>query len=506
MAQNILEMKHITKKFPGVIALNDVSFDVKEGEILALVGENGAGKSTLMKILSGSYPHGSYDGEIFINGEKKIFNTPKQSEDAGIAMIYQEISMHLDLSVAENLFLGRWTTKNFGVVNWRAINTEAKKYLDLVKLDVQPEETLRSLSTSQMQMVSIARALAKNPKILVLDEPTSALTEAEAKNLFRIIHSLKENGITSILISHKLDEVFENADRITVLRDGKVVSTYLKDEVSRDTVVADMVGRKLESFYPKEAVEIGDVILKVENFTVPHPYSANKNIVEDVSFDVRSGEILGIAGLVGSGRSELVNAIFGKGPKASGRLFINGREIDIKNPKDAIRNGISLITEERKRDGLVEVLSIKQNTTLASLKDISTRLGVIRAKKENHEAEDYFKRLDIRAQGIETLVETLSGGNQQKVVLSKWLMTKPKIFIMDEPTRGIDVGAKYEIYKIMTSLARQGAAIVMISSELPELLSMSDRIIVLANGKLKGVFDSKESSHEHIIQLATGAM
>lgn len=504
MTKHILEMKNITKKFPGVVALKDVSFEATKGEILALVGENGAGKSTLMKILSGSYGEDSYEGQVFIDGEEMHFSNPRVSEEAGIAMIYQEISLHLDLSVAENIFLGNWETTFGGIVNWSEINSQAKKYLDMVKLDVRPDEILMYLSTSQLQLVSIAKALSKEPRILVLDEPTSALTATEAETLFEILKKLKSEGITSILISHKLDEVFENADRITVLRDGKVISSTKTSEASKDKIVSDMVGRTITGFYPKEKVEIGEPILKIENFTVSHPFNPNKNIVENVSFELRRSEILGIAGLVGSGRSELVNAIFGSIRRIDGNVYLNGELVDIKNPTEAINHGIALVTEDRKKDGLIEMLSIKLNTTIANLRYLN-RHGVINFKKEKAEAQKYYDRLNVRAPGLDTLVQNLSGGNQQKVVLSKWLMSNPEILIMDEPTRGIDVGAKHEIYKIMIELVKSGISIIMISSEMPELLAMCDRFIVLTGGKIKGNFAAGETNHEKIMELATGA-
>ena len=379
-----------------------------------MVGENGAGKSTLMKILSGSYSHNTYKGKIFIAGNEKKFSNPRNSEDAGIAMIYQEISLHLDLSVAENIFLGNWETHALGVVDWRQINSKAKQYLDMVKLDVKPEEILRNLSTSQLQLVSIAKALSKEPQILVLDEPTSALTATESETLFDILKKLKDEGITSILISHKLDEVFENADRITVLRDGEVISTTVTEEATREKIIADMVGRKISGFYPKEAVEIGEEVLRIENFTVSHPFNPNKNIVEDVSFDLKKAEILGIAGLVGSGRSELVNAIFGSIRRESGQVYIDGNLVNIKNPSDAINHGIALVTEDRKRDGLIEILSIKLNTTLANLPLLSS-YGVMDFRKEKNQAKTYFDRLNIKAPGLDTIVQTLSGGINRKL-------------------------------------------------------------------------------------------
>jgi len=497
-----LEMRGITKKFPGVIALDNVSFEAYAGEILSLCGENGAGKSTLMKILSGSYAHWEYTGEIFIGERKNLFANSAQSESAGVAMIYQEISMHLDLSVAENLFLGRWFKRSGSRINWDMMNQEAAKYLEMVRLDISPAEQLRNLSPSQQQLISIARALSKKPRILVLDEPTSPLTSAESDNLFSILHQLKAQGICIILISHKLDEVFANSDRITVLRDGKSVSSHKIADTSRMAVVKDMVGREIASFYPKEQVKIGDIALEVKNLTVPHPYAAKKRIVEDISFAVRKGEVLGIAGLVGAGRSETINAVFGKFQKISGEILVDGERVHIKKPGDAIAHGIALLTEDRKEDGVVGLLSIKENATLASLKSLSM-FGVIKSAKERERTRKYFERVNIKAPTMNTLVNQLSGGNQQKVVLAKWLMRRPHILILDEPTRGIDVGAKFEIYKIMMELVAQEVAIIMISSELPELLSMSDRILVLGGGCIKKELNAADCTQENIMEYAT---
>ena len=504
MSKIILEMKNIIKDFSGVLALDNVSFSAYEGEILALVGENGAGKSTLMKILSGSYSYRTYSGEILVDGCLMKFATPKQSENSGIEMIYQEINMHLDLSVAENFFLGDWPRKRSLQVDWKKMYDETRHYTDLIKLDVDPHETLRNLNTSQQQMLAIARALSKHPKILVLDEPTAALTQAESKNLFEIIHKLKSQNITSILISHKLDEVFSNADRVAVMRDGQMIAMHEKGKFDSQQIVSEMVGRKISQLYPKEKVPIGETIFRVEGFTVPHPLNPQKNIVNNVSFELKKGEILGLAGLVGAGRSELVNAVFGKIKKKSGCVFLDGHEVNITKPSDAISRGIALVTEERKADGIIGLLSIKQNSTLSSLKSISKR-GIISQKAEKEKAMHYFESLGIKAQSINALVQTLSGGNQQKVVLCKWLMCQPKILILDEPTRGIDVGAKYEIYKIMMGLVKSGVSIIMISSELPELISMSDRILVLTNGEIRGEFPAADCTEEKIMQIAAGS-
>ena len=496
----ILEMKNITKRFPGVIALDNVSFQAYKGEILALCGENGAGKSTLMKILSGSYPESSYDGEIYVDGSQCHFMTPAQSEQTGIGMIYQEISMHLDMTVAENIFIGRWPKKG-RMVDWKTMNAEAGKYLDLIGLDIDPSSILRSLSASQQQLVSIARALSKDPKILVLDEPTSPLTEKESHRLFEILHDLKDRGIACILISHKMDEVFSNADRVTVLRDGKSVASYPASETDEDQVIADMVGRKIENYYPKETVPIGEDVLEVRGLSVPHPTIPHRKIIDDVSFHLRKGEILGIAGLVGAGRSEMVNAIFGKDPKLGGEILVDGKAVSIRNPRDAMKHGIALITEDRKKDGIIGTMSIRENITVPILKDVSHN-GILDKGREVTLVKKYFDDLSIKAPTMETWVQQLSGGNQQKVVLAKWIARHPKVLIMDEPTRGIDVGAKYEIYKIMVQLAREGMGIIMISSELPELLSMTDRILVISDRKIRGELQASEATQEKIMELS----
>jgi ABC-type sugar transport system ATPase subunit len=504
MLEKILEMRSITKRFPGVLALDKVSFDVYAGEILALCGENGAGKSTLMKVLGANFPQASYEGEIWVNGKRQKFSRPIDSENAGIAMIYQEISMHLDCSVAENLFLGHLFTKTGGfIIDWKRTYRETGVCLDRIGLtSVDPKTKLKQLSTSQQQLISIARALSKNPRILILDEPTSPLTLRESDYLFKILGQLKSEGISCVLISHKMDEVFENADRITVLRDGRTVATYPRSAATRDRVVADMVGRSIETYYPKRPVPIGNIALRAEHITVSHPYIRNKDIIRDVSIKVREGEILGLAGLVGAGRSELVNAIFGSFYRKSGDIYVRENLVKINNPKHAIRNGIVLITEDRKANGIISMLNIQENVSLASLRQFS-RAGILNLKKEAAGVKTISSRLSIKAPSIKTRLGSLSGGNQQKVVLGKWLMRTPSILIMDEPTRGIDVGAKYEIYKIMIELASQGIAIIMISSELPELISMSDRIVVIAEGRVRGEMPAAEATQDLIMRMAT---
>lgn len=497
----VLEMKGITKRFPGVLALDNVTFNAFPGEILALCGENGAGKSTLMKVLSGAYEEGTYEGEIYVNGQLCHFTDPSKSVNAGIAMIYQEISMHLDMSIAENIYLGDWPRRH-GRVDWKAMNRDCVQLLQRVGLDMAPDTILRKLSASQQQLVSIARALSKSPKILVLDEPTSPLTKRESDLLFSILKNLREQSIACILITHKMEEVFGYADRVTVLRDGKSISTYNKNEITEDRVIADMVGRSFESYYPKETVPIGDVAMEIRDFSVAHPFVAGKKIVDNVSLSVRKGEILGIAGLVGAGRSELMNAVFGRDPKLSGEVYVEGKKVVIRNPADAMRCGIGLVTEDRKKDGIIGNMSICANLTLPNLDQVSSR-GIMNLKKEKEYAQKYYDAMGVKATGQDAWLVKLSGGNQQKVVLGKWVARKPKILILDEPTRGVDVGAKYEIYKIMVDLARQGIAIIMISSELPELLGMADRIAIIAGGGIQGEMPAAECCQEKIMALAT---
>ena len=497
----VLEMKGITKRFPGVLALDNVTFNAFPGEILALCGENGAGKSTLMKVLSGVYEEGTYEGEIYVDGQLCHFTDPSKSVHAGIAMIYQEISMHLDMSIAENIFIGNWPRKR-GRVDWARMNRETMDLLKRVGLDMAPDTILRRLSASQQQLVSIARALSKNPRILVLDEPTSPLTKLESDLLFDILLKLKGQGIACILITHKMEEVFGYSDRVTVLRDGKTISTYNKDEITEDRVIADMVGRSFDSYYPKETVPIGDVALEIRGFSVAHPFAVGKKIIDNVSLSVRKGEILGIAGLVGAGRSELMNAVFGKDPKLSGEVLVEGRPVTIHSPEDAMKVGIGLLTEDRKKDGVIGNMTIRENLTLPNLDAISSH-GILNLKKEREFAAKYYDDMGVKATDMEAWLVKLSGGNQQKVVLGKWVARAPKILILDEPTRGVDVGAKYEIYKIMVDLARRGIAIIMISSELPELLSMSDRVVIISGGQIQGEMPASECSQESIMALAT---
>jgi ABC-type sugar transport system ATPase subunit len=499
----ILKMNNITKKFGAVTVFENVSLELYQGEVLALVGENGAGKSTLMNILSGTYPDGTFEGQIFINGEEKFFKNPSDSQNAGIEMIHQEISLHLDLTVAENIFLGRLPQLVPGVVDWKKTYAQTQKYLEMVRLDVDPKEAVRNLSTSQQQLLSIAKSLVRYPKILVLDEPTSALTEKDAANLFNIIKELCSKGISCIYISHHLEEVFEIAKRVMVLRDGNVISCYNRADLKVNRIVEDMVGRKIDDMYPKEKVPLGHEVLRVENFTVKHPFIANKNIVENIGFSLRQGEILGIAGLVGAGRTEIANAIFGTLKPMNGNVYLNGEKMNITSPFQAIENGIGLVTEDRKKTGIIPPMNLRENMTISSLHAVSTA-GIVSKVNEQTISQRFFDKLHVKAEGLNTNIMNLSGGNQQKIVLAKWLMKDLKVLILDEPTRGVDVGAKVEIYNIMNELVKSKVAIIMISSDLPELLGMCDRFLVLFGGKVWAEIPRNQVSQEKIMRAATG--
>ena len=499
----ILEMKGVTKSFGATKALKNVSINLMEQEILAICGENGAGKSTLMKVLSGSYEHSTYEGEVWVNGKKCMFRDPADSSAAGIEMIYQEISVHLDLSVAENIFLGRVPTKS-GIVQWPAMREAAAKYVAMVGLNVPVTTRLRDLSASQCQMVSIARALSRNPKILVLDEPTSPLTEAEVEELFKILFRLREQGISCIYISHKIREIKRLADRVCIMRDGAHVWTKPAHEVGVNDIVEAMVNRKIENMYPKETVPIGKEAFGIKNLRVKHPYNKKKYIVDGLDITVREGEILGLVGLVGSGRSETVNAIFGAIESTYDEMCIGGAPVRIKDPGDAIGKGLALLSEDRKVNGFIPTLDIAKNISLSRLDKVS-QTGIMKKDAEKQYGEAYMKALSIKANSERDMVTGLSGGNQQKVVLSKWLMADPKVLLLDEPTRGIDVGAKTQIYQMMMQLVKQGMAIVMISSELPELVGMCDRYLLLANGKIRAELAREEADEELFLRICSGA-
>jgi len=498
----ILEMENISKDFEGVHALSNVAFSVREGEIHALVGENGAGKSTLMKIVSGVYPHGGYTGSLRYRDTPCQFKDTRDAQDAGIAIIHQDLNLVPEMTVAENIFLGHEPNR-FGWVDRKKMKAEARKLLDRLALDFPPETPVSELSVGQSQMTEIAKALAQRVDLLILDEPTSALTDREIDRLFELIRQLKDQGVTSIYISHKIEEVFEISDRVTIMRDGEIVRTEETSETDPRKVVSAMVGRDIEDLFPWERREIGEAVLRVENLKVETP-SGNRPILDDLSFELHRGEVLGVSGLMGAGRSELAATLFGVPPgTVTGRIEILGSEKRMRHPRDAINAGVALLTEDRKESGLLFNLTIQKNVSLASLRSVSVGPW-IKLGRERDLAERYSSRLTIKMANLRDLVGTLSGGNQQKVLLARWLATEPKILILDEPTRGIDVGAKVEIYRLMMELAREGLAILMISSELPEILGMSDRILVMREGRIVGVLDREEADQEKVMSLATG--
>jgi len=505
MSTPILEMQNITKEFPGVKALDNVSFQVAQQEIHCLVGENGAGKSTLMKVLSGVYPHGEYSGDILINGEVQKFKGIRDSENVGIAIIYQELALVPQMTVYENIFLGHEIRKGL-VMDWNETIRQATEMLKKVKLDVNPSHEVKDLGVGKQQLVEIAKALSKNVKLLILDEPTSALNEDDSKNLLDILREIKNQGVTCVLISHKLKEVIEIADKVTVLRDGKTICTLdaKKGEVTETALIKNMVGREIDNIYPPRlSKQIGETVLEVKNWNAYDP-TLGRSILKDVNFNLKKGEIVGFAGLMGSGRTELALSIFGNpgGYRIQGDMYINGKKIKVHHPKDAIRAGLAYVSEDRKGDGLILMQDVKQNITLANLQQISER-GIVNNNAEVVVSNEYKDSLNIKTPSVEQKVENLSGGNQQKVSVAKWLFVGPNILILDEPTRGIDVGTKYEIYTIMNKLVQQGMSIIMISSELPEILGMSDRIYIVSSGKITGELPIEEATQENIMHLAT---
>ncbi|MCR5107053.1 MAG: ATP-binding cassette domain-containing protein [Lachnospiraceae bacterium] len=503
MAKVILEMKNITKTFPGVKALDNVNFQVEEGEIHALVGENGAGKSTLMNVLSGIYPYGTYEGDIIYNGEVCKFNKIKDSEEKGIVIIHQELALIPYMSIGENMFLGNERGKK-AAIDWNETYGEADKFLKMVGLSDSSRTLVKELGTGKQQLVEIAKALAKHAKLLILDEPTSSLNEKDSRALLDLLLRFKkENGLTSIIISHKLNEVSYVADKITVVRDGATIETLdkSKEEISEDRIIKGMVGREITDRFPKRHdVTIGDVNLEVRNWSVYHPLYPEKKVVDNVSFTVRKGEVVGIYGLMGAGRTELAMSIFGKsyGTGITGTMLLNGREVNLKNAKEAIKNKLAYVTEDRKGNGLVLNNPIKINTTLANLDAVSAK-NIIDKDKEYQVAVEYKDMLKTKTPTVEQNVGNLSGGNQQKVLLAKWMFAEPDVLLLDEPTRGIDVGAKYEIYCIINDLVKAGKSVVMISSELPETIGMSDRIYVMNEGKFVGELKQEEASQESIM-------
>lgn len=505
MSDHILEMHSITKTFPGVKALQGVTLNVKRGEIHAICGENGAGKSTLMKVLSGVYPAGTYEGDIVFEGRTVEFGSINDSEDEGIVIIHQELALVPDLSVAENIFLGNERVRR-GLIDWNRVNSEAATLLARVGLDENPVTPIGTLGVGKQQLVEIAKALSKKVKLLILDEPTAALNDSDSEHLLDLLRHLKGQGISSIMISHKLNEIAEIADSTTIIRDGKTIETLdmKADAVTQDRIIKGMVGRDLENRYPEHVSHLGAEVFRVEDWHVEHPTQPGRVVVDGVSLNVRAGEIVGIAGLMGAGRTELAMSIFGRsyGRNISGKVFLHGKQIHTRSVSEAIDHGLAYATEDRKTYGLNLIDDIRRNISAAGLSKLSTA-GWINGNEEIKIAEGYRRSMNIKSPTVMALTGKLSGGNQQKVVLSKWIHTDPEVLILDEPTRGIDVGAKYEIYTIINKLADAGKAVVVISSELPELLGICDRIYTLAFGRLTGVLPRAEATQERLMELMT---
>lgn len=502
MSDYILEMNHITKTFGSIKALNDVTLQIKEGEIHALVGENGAGKSTLMNILSGVYSYGSFLGSVVFKGKECHYKNIKDSEKDGIVIIHQELALIPYLSIAENVFLGNEQGKS-GIIDWNQTRLKATELLKKVGLDENPNTLITNIGVGKQQLIEIVRALAKNVKLLILDEPTAALNDTDSNKLLTLLLELKEQGVTSILISHKLNEVEKIADQITVIRDGKVIQTLdkRKDQITEDIIIKGMVGRDLENRFPHRTPTIGETYFEVSDWTVYHPQSETRLALNSINFNIRRGEIVGLAGLMGAGRTELAMSIFGKsyGHKITGTIKIDGKEVNLDTVTKAIKHKLAYVTEDRKNYGLILIDNIKQNITLANLEKLS-EYNVIDSHKENIVSEEYRTKFNIKSSSVLHTAGNLSGGNQQKVVLSKWIFTDPEILILDEPTRGIDVGAKYEIYTIINRLAEEGKCILLISSEMPELLGICDRIYVVNDGEIAGELEKSDCTQENIMK------
>lgn len=505
MTSTILEMKSITKTFPGVKALDDVSITVQRGEIHAICGENGAGKSTLMKVLSGVYPFGTYSGDILFEGEIKKFQSIRESEHEGIVIIHQELALSPHLSIAENIFLGN-EIKRFGLIDWNKTVQQAQLLMARVGLEENPNTAIKDIGVGKQQLVEIAKALSKRVKLLILDEPTAALNDEDSAHLLDLLRQLRDQGISCIIISHKLNEIEAIADTTTIIRDGKAIeSLSMKTEkVDQERIIKGMVGRSMDNRYPARQPEIGEEVLRVENWTAYHPIDSHRLIVDNISMHVRSGEIVGLAGIMGAGRTEFARSLFGHsyGTNISGKVFKNGQEIKVRTIREAIDNGIAYATEDRKRFGLNMIEDIKRNISLASLKSFVS-FGLVNGNEEFKKASEYRESMNIKAPSVLTVTGQLSGGNQQKVVLSKWINVNPDVLILDEPTRGIDVGAKYEIYLIMQRLAAEGKAIIVISSELPELLGICDRIYAISEGRITGEVERNEATPELLMKYMT---
>ena len=502
MAKILLEMKNIVKTFPGVKALDNVNLQVEEGEIHALVGENGAGKSTLMNVLSGIYPYGSYEGDIIYNGEVCKFNKISDSEEKGIVIIHQELALIPYMSIGENMYLGNERGKSYSI-NWNETYGEADKYLEIVGLKESSHTLVKDIGVGKQQLVEIAKALAKHAKLLILDEPTASLNEDDSKAPLELLLKFNSEGMTSIIISHKLNEIAYVADKITVIRDGSTIETLdkKKDDISEDRIIQGMVGRELTDRFPKrEKKHIGGVAMEIRNWNVYHPLYSDRKVVDNVSLNIHKGEVVGICGLMGAGRTELAMSVFGKsyGVNISGQLFLNGTEVKLHSIEDAIKHKIAYVTEDRKGNGLILSNPIKINTTLSNMDAVSSH-KVIDKDKEFLIADEYREKLKTKCPSVEQNVGNLSGGNQQKVLLAKWMFTEPEVLILDEPTRGIDVGAKYEIYCIINDLVAAGKSVIMISSELPEVLGMSDRIYIMNEGKIVGEMKAEEATQQSIM-------
>lgn len=505
MSSPILEMRSITKTFPGVVALDNVSLTVKRGEIHAICGENGAGKSTLMKVLSGVYPFGSYTGDIVYENEVKKFSNIRDSEHEGIVIIHQELALSPHLSIAENIFLGN-EIKRFGLIDWNKTNQQAQLLMARVGLDEDPNIAIKDIGVGKQQLVEIAKALSKRVKLLILDEPTAALNDEDSAHLLDLLRQLRDQGISCIIISHKLNEIEAIADTTTIIRDGKAVESLsmVTDKVDQERIIKGMVGREMENRYPSRVPEIGEEILRVENWTAYHPIDSQRLIVDNISMNVRRGEIVGLAGIMGAGRTEFARSLFGHsyGTNISGKVYKNGQEIKVRTIREAIDNGLAYATEDRKRFGLNLIEDIKRNISLASLASFVS-FGLVNGNEEYKKATEYQDSMNIKAPSVNSITGQLSGGNQQKVVLSKWINVNPDVLILDEPTRGIDVGAKYEIYLIMQRLAAEGKGIIVISSELPELLGICDRIYAIAEGAITGEVTREEANPELLMKYMT---
>ena len=490
-----IEMKGIDKSFGTNQVLKNAGFLLRDGEVHALMGENGAGKSTLMKILTGVYTRDA--GTVIVDGKEVEYHNPQEAEKAGIVFIYQELNVMFDLTVEENLFMGKEITKGFGICDKKAMRKKAKEVLDMMGVDINPAAVMSELSVGQQQMIEICKALMVDAKVIIMDEPTAALTQSETDALFKVIHSLRKKGVSMVYISHRMEEIFELCDRITVLRDGSYIGTEEIKDIDMNDIVKMMIGREIGERFPARDVKLGKEVLKVEKLTSP-------GVFHDISFSVRAGEVLGVSGLMGAGRTEIMQAIFGNLPLESGKIYIDGKETVIKNPEAAMKAGIGFITEDRKTEGLMLEKSIEENISLANLGKVSGKNHVLSSSAEDALVKKGIEEFHIRCFGPSHECGNLSGGNQQKVVLAKWIYTEPKILILDEPTRGVDIGAKKEIYSVINEMAAKGVAIIMVSSELPEVLGMSDRVMVVREGEVRGIIGKEEANQENVMTLATG--